>query len=231
MKSKSIIATLTKYDILFQIKQGFYLIYAIVTVLYLVILFSIPDSIRTELTAYLILSDTSIIGLTFMGALVLLEKQQGVLLSLFLTPVKLSSYLLAKAVSLTLIALLTSSIIGFVPGGLTHNWPATLVSVGLNSLFFSFLALGISARVDSLNDYLAGIMLGGLMMCLPIVLYFYAPVISLFFPINAAIDLLFIGVNNQSLSLIILDVVVLTGWNVLAYRYAYSQFNKYVIHK
>ncbi len=228
---KSIIATLTKYDVMFQIKQGFYLIYAIVTVLYLVILFSIPDSVRTELTAYLIISDTSIIGLTFMGALVLLEKQQGVLLSLFLTPVKLSSYLIAKAVSLTLIALITSFVIGFVPGGLTHNWPATIASVGLNSLFFSFLALGISARVDSLNDYLAGIMLGGLIMCLPIALYFFVPVLSLFFPINAAIDLLFVSINNQSLSLILLDVVVLIVWNIFAYRYAYFQFNKYVIHK
>lgn len=225
------IATLSKFDILFQVKQGFYLVYTVVTAVYLLILFSIPATVRTEVTAYLILSDTSIIGLTFMGALVLLEKQQNTLQSLFVTPVKLSSYLWAKALSLTLIAIITSAIIGFVPGGMTHNCPATLLSVGLTSLFFSFFGLGLAASAESLNDYLANIMLGGLIMCLPIALYFSVPGWSLLFPINASIDLLLSPIGEQTAKGIIGNSAVLVCWNLLAYRYAYAQFLKHIIHK
>ncbi len=225
------IATLSKFDILFQVKQGFYLVYAVVTAVYLLILFSIPSGVRTEVTAYLILSDTSVIGLTFMGALILLEKQQNTLQSLFVTPVKLSSYLWAKALSLTLIAIITSAIIGFVPGGMTHNCPATLLSVGFTSLFFSFFGLGLAASAESLNDYLANIMLGGLIMCLPIALYFSVPGWSLLFPINASIDLLLSPIVEQTAKGIIGNSAVLVCWNLLAYRYAYAQFSKHIIHK
>jgi fluoroquinolone transport system permease protein len=227
----SMIATLSKFDILFQVKQGFYLVYAVVTLVYLLILFSIPATARTEVTAYLILSDTSIIGVTFMGALVLLEKQQNTLQSLFITPVKLSSYLWAKVLSLTLIAIVTSAIIGFVPGGLVHNWPATLLSVGLTSLFFSFFGLGLAASSETLNDYLANIMLGGLIMCLPIALYFFLPGWSLLFPINASIDLLLVSPEAQGVKGIIGNTAVLVCWNLLAYLYAHQQFSKHIIHK
>ncbi len=227
----SITAILAKFDILFQVKQGFYMVYAVLTAVYLLILFSIPVTARTEVTAYLILSDTSIIGLTFMGALILLEKQQNTLQSLFVTPVRLSSYLWAKALSLTLIAVVTSILIGFIPGGLVHQWSATILSVGLTSLFFSFFGLGLAASAESLNEYLANIMVGGLIMCLPIVLYFFRPGLSLLFPINASIDLLLSPIAEQGAKGIIGNSAVLVCWNLLAYRYAYAQFSKHIIHK
>jgi fluoroquinolone transport system permease protein len=222
---------LVKFDIFFQVKQGFYMVYAILTAIYAMILYTIPLSVRPEVTAYFILSDTSIIGLTFVGALVLLEKQQNTLQSLFVTPVKLSSYIWGKVASLTLISLLASCIIGFLPGGLIHNPVATIISVFLSAMFFTFLGLGISARVESLNQYIVGIILGGMTMSLPLVLYFIVPQLSLLFPINAAIDLMIVPPELQTAKGIIGNSAVLVCWNLLAYRYAMQQFNKHVIHK
>lgn len=229
--SPSILATLIKFDVHFQIKQGFYLVYTLVSVLYIVILFNIPFPARSSVTAYLILSDTSIIGITFMGALVLLEKQQNILQSLFVTPVKLGQYLWSKALSLTFLALLASVLIAFVPGGLLPNWPATLVAVTLSSLFFSFIGLGISASAQSLNDYLAGIMLGGLLLSVPLVLYFYFPLPSLIFPINSVADLLLFNPENISIIRFAINCIILLVWIFIAYRYAVAQFNKHVINK
>lgn len=166
-----------------------------------------------------------------MGALVLLEKQQNTLQSLFVTPVKLSQYLWSKAISLTLLALLASVLIAFIPGGLSHNWPLTLVAVGLSSLFFSFVGLGISAGAQSLNDYLAGIMLGGLIAGAPLVLFFYAPLVSLVFPINNVTDLLFTNSLSFSQARTAVNCTFLVIWILLAYRYATRQFNKHIINK
>lgn len=222
---------ITKYDIRFQFKQGFYLVYGILSLIYILILFNISHSVRTEVTAYLILSDTSIIGLTFVGALVLLEKQQNVLQSLFITPLKLSTYILGKMLSLSLISLLVSSVIGFIPGGMLQNWLWTLVAVILSSIFFTFLGLGISARVNSVNEYLAGTIIGGIILGAPVALFFICPEISVVFPINATIDLMITKPGVQTIKGIIADVSVLICWNILGFIFAFYQFKKYVIER
>jgi len=225
------ILNLTKYDILFQLKQGFYTVYTILVVMYLLILFYLPQSVRMEVTAFIILNDTSVMGIIFVGALVLLEKQQNILQSLFVTPLKLSTYLWSKVLSLTLIAMLASTVIGLLPGGMRDNWVAMLSAVILSSVFFTFLGLGVVARVNTLNQYIAGIMAAGLIMAAPIALYFFVPNLSLIFPINAAIDLLITPAAAQSVKGIIADTAVLICWSIIAFLWAKNQFIKYIIQK
>jgi fluoroquinolone transport system permease protein len=223
--------SLSKYDILFQLKQGFYTVYAILVVVYLLILFYLPHSVRMPVTAYIILNDTSVVGLIFVGALVLLEKQQNILQSLFITPLELSTYLWSKVLSLTIIAVLASIIIGIIPGGMRDNWLAMSLSVILTSFFFTFLGLGISARVNTLNQYIVGIMAGGMIMVAPVALYFFIPELSIVFPINASIDLLISSPGTQSIKGVIADSAVLILWNLLAFLWAKQQFIKYIIQK
>jgi fluoroquinolone transport system permease protein len=225
------LGSLTKYDILFQLKQGFYTVYAILVVIYLLILFYLPLSVRMPITAYIILNDTSVVGIIFVGALVLLEKQQNILQSLFITPLKLSTYLWSKVLSLTLIALLASVIIGLLPRGMLDNWVAMLSAVILTSVFFTFLGLGVAARVNTLNQYIAGIMVAGIIMVAPVALYFFIPNLSIVFPINAAIDLLITAPGVQTVKGIIADTAVLILWSILAFLWAKYQFIKYIIQK
>lgn len=222
---------LTKFDIIFQLKQGFYLIYAILTAIYLLILFYLPQQVRAEVTAYLILSDTSIMGLVFVGAIVLLEKQQNILQSMFITPLKLSTYLWSKAISLTFIALAVSTAIGIIPGGMKNNIPGLFISVIGSSLFFTFLGLGISAGANTLNQYLAGIMVGGLIMVAPIVLFFLTPQIAFIFPINAAVELLLGKILTLTFEKVLINGFILAIWTTAAYLFAYKRFEKQIIQK
>jgi fluoroquinolone transport system permease protein len=223
--------SLTKYDILFQLKQGFYTVYAILVVIYLLVLFYLPHSVRMPVTAYIILNDTSVVGFIFVGALVLLEKQQNILESLFITPLELSTYLWSKVLSLSIIAVLASLIIGILPGGMRENWVAMTLSVILGSSFFTLAGLGVSARVNTLNQYIIGIMTAGLIMVAPVALYFFIPDLSIIFPVNAAIDLLISTPATQSVKGIIADSAVLILWTILAFLWAKQQFIKYVIQK
>jgi fluoroquinolone transport system permease protein len=227
----AMIFKLTKYDILFQLKQGFYTVYAILSVIYLLILFYIPKDVRMEVTAFILLNDTAVLGNVFVGALVLLEKQQNILQSLFITPLKLSTYLWSKVISLTLIALIVSSLIGFVPGGMLKNWIAMLSAVTLSSVLFTFLGLGVSARVRTLNEYFIGVMIAGLIAAAPVPLYFFLPNLSIVFPVNAAIDLLITSPATQTVRGIIADTAILVCWSILVFLWARNQFIKYIIQK
>jgi fluoroquinolone transport system permease protein len=222
---------LTKYDILFQLKQGFYTVYAILVTIYILLLFYLPQSVRMDVTAYILLSDTSVMGLTFVGALVLLEKQQSILQTLFITPLKLSTYLWGKS-NIAHHPGITDQFAYRLPsGGMLPNPVAMLSAVILSSIFFTFIGLGIAARVNTLNEYLSGIMLGGLITVAPVALYFFIPDISVIFPVNAAVDLLLTPPEEQIVKGIIADTAVLILWSILAYLWAKKQFLKYIIEK
>ncbi|MBE0600435.1 MAG: ABC transporter permease, partial [Firmicutes bacterium] len=75
MKAK----TLVFADIRFQIRYGFYTIYGLFTLVYLGLLYALPDAWRGDAAAVMIFTDPAAMGLFFMGAIVLFEKNERVL--------------------------------------------------------------------------------------------------------------------------------------------------------
>ena len=68
--------TLTKGDIRFQWKYGFYFIYLILVILYSGLLSLLPVSIKDTACNILVYSDPDAMGMFFMGAIVLLESKR-----------------------------------------------------------------------------------------------------------------------------------------------------------
>lgn len=62
------------WDLRFQAKYGFYFLYTVLTVIYVTVLFALPESWQEKAAAILIFSDPAAMGLFFMGAIVLLER-------------------------------------------------------------------------------------------------------------------------------------------------------------
>jgi fluoroquinolone transport system permease protein len=215
-----------KFDITLQWRQGFWLVYFIVTFFYLVILFNIPEENRLYVSLLFIISDTSVLGVMFVGALVLLEKQQNVLQSLFVTPIKLRNYLLSKSISLGLISLVMSVLLYVLPNGIDRFFFFVMIVVISNSIIFTLIGLGLSVKVDSLNKYIALLVFSSIVIITPVVpfLILDQPVWLLFFPMNAAIDLIMMGLAKLSLIRIIADVLSLIVWFYLALIYAKRQF-------
>ena len=65
-----------KGDIQFQWKYGFYLLYFIMVVLYLLFLSLLNGTVKETVAAICVYSDPAAMGMFFMGAMVLLEKSQ-----------------------------------------------------------------------------------------------------------------------------------------------------------
>ncbi|HSR03547.1 MAG TPA: hypothetical protein VLM88_03070 [Proteiniclasticum sp.] len=69
-------------DVVFQYKQGFYFIYLLISFVYLLILSQLPEAIAEIAITVIVFSDPSVLGLFFIGGILLLEKDQGVLQTL-----------------------------------------------------------------------------------------------------------------------------------------------------
>lgn len=216
------------YDINIQWRSGYWSVYSIMGLLYILILLNIPVNIRDEAAVAIIFMDTSVLGLIFVGALVLFEKQQGVLQSMTVTPLKLNTYIFSKVLSLTLLSTVISTVIWIVPLWSLKGYGYILSGVILSSFVFTVFGLGFSSGVNSFNQYLARIFIGSLIFSLPVLPFIIFPemVWLIVFPANAALDL-FLQVSEGSFSLIqIIDIILLVIWIFIMLSFARKQFKK-----
>ncbi len=224
---------LLKKEILLQWRQGFWLVYFIVSIIYVIILLNIPRENRMVVSLIMILSDTTMLGVIFVGALVLLEKQQNVVQAIFVTPLRPSQYIWSKTLSLSLIAF-SMSILIYLPvahfsGYTLLIFLTTLITAGI----FAMLGLGISARLRGINDYF-GVLIGATMLiALPLVPYLLwdkHPVL-LCLPYIASLDLMLGAFDPIPPWRILLDLCLLSAWGAAAFLFCRKQVVKHLVYQ
>ena len=159
----------TRGDIRFQWKHGFYLLYAVFTAMYVFTALAFPPALRSNAAAVLIFTDPAAIGLFFMGALVLLEQSQNVLHALAVSPVRPAEYMAAKIASLTLIGTAVGALIAGLSG--VSEWFVRIAGTALCGVFFSALGLWAALKCTTLNQFL--------LIGVPIELVFTLPAVIL----------------------------------------------------
>lgn len=218
------------YDIKLQWRQGFWGIYFFLSLAFLLILFSIPTENRQMVSSLFILTDTSMLGIIFVGALILFEKQQNVMQSLFVTPLTLRNYLLSKTLSLGLLVFTMSLFIYLPTSPFDRRIFIIIPIVLITSTMFTLMGLGISARVKSINQYFGFIITASMLIVIPAAMFLLVNAKWLIiFPYNAAIDLLLNPIDDLSVINILADALLLIVWTFISYLFAYRQFEKHVL--
>lgn len=209
-----------KNDIRYQVRYGFYFIYLILTIMYILILNQIEDQTVKRLAGTLIiLSDPAVLGYFFIGGIWLLEKEEGLHRYTAIAPLKKSEYVLSKTFSLGLVSTFSATIIT----GITMPWVNLLALAGtvfLSSCFFTLIGLLLATLAKTVNGYL--------MISVPPALLLLTPgVLSLFginMPFAAIIPGTFVftlirdALNNQTKS-IFLNIVGLLFWTIVLFVY------------
>lgn len=221
-----------KSDILFQFKQGFYIIYVVITLIYMVALSWIPMSVLKVVVPLVIFTDPAVIGLFFVGGIVMLEKNQGIIQAVVVTPLTTREYIISKVISLVIVSLFAGIIIATLAYKGPIDWLLFFISLILTSSFFTLCGLVIGAKCNTVNQYIVRM--------IPIMLFFVLPCFSLidyqvidFFeiiPSVAALKLMlgtFIGIDLIESLFIILYLIVM---NILALWYTERVFEKHVVY-
>jgi len=214
-------------DVRFQYRYGFYFLYAFFCVIYILILKLLPMSWSLPIGILLIFSDPSIIGLIFSGAIVHLELSEKTFDSLSIAPISSPQYLISKLLSISLICVLVSLLIGLF-NGLIIQWFFFVYSILIGSMFFSLIGFTCAFVTNSLNKFFLSIIPLMMLIIIPGGLYqfFDMPIWTTIHPGIAIVEML----NNGETS--ILSAIFLAIWFIVLFYIAEKVImNKMKSHK
>jgi fluoroquinolone transport system permease protein len=225
--------SLSLYNVKLQFRHGFYYAYLFVTAVYIIILRLLGPGAREILTPVLIFSDPSMLGIFFVGGIVLLERNDNILESLFVTPLKAGDYCISKAVSLGVLALSASLLIAAAgKGGFGFDWPALIAGTVLTSTLFTFTGLAVSVRSEHVVDYILRVLPFVIVAAAPLIGYFGVTDSHLFYliPTEASLTLITEGFSPGSAPIWehLLSAGILILWNWAARRWAVYRFKKHL---
>lgn len=158
-----------KGDIVFQWKYGFYALYFLMCIIYLVIFSLFKGDMKDTVISICVYSDPAAMGMFFMGALILLEKSQRVTNSIAISPVTVEEYILGKIMSIGII----SEIVGIIllVQGNSENYYLSSIGVFAGSAIFSLCGIIVGARIESLNQYIVWTIPFEIVGFVPVILY------------------------------------------------------------
>ena len=220
-------------DMRFQLKQGFYLVYVLITIMYLILLSFLPNDVLAIALPLVVFSDPSVLGLFFIGGIIMLEKVQGVLTVIVVTPLRTIEYILSKVISLAFISVLAA----FAITGFSHyekvNWLLVFLSTILTSGIFTLSGIMINAGCQTVNQYMiktVPYMLLFVLPCFALIVFPYSDLFTII-PSVAALRLMlgaYLGIPvYEALALIL----YLIGMNYLFLRWTIRVFENKIIYQ
>lgn len=224
--------SLLSQDIRFQIRHGFYHAYLIISFLYILLLYFIPNQEMKELISVIVIfTDPSSLGFFFIGGMILLEKDQQIFDPLFVTPVKVQAYIFSKLISLSLLATATSVLIKTVAFGFTYHFINMFIGVFLTSLFFSLIGINIAAKANSLNHFFLLAMIYTPIFSIPLLstLQLYDHVAFYLIPMRASLLLIEGSFQSLNLAQYLYSISMLILSIIIAYKIAYKQFHQHIV--
>ena len=223
-----------KQDIKYQFRNGFYYVYLFVSIIYIVILNKIPTDFQGIVIALVIFSDPAMLGFFFVGAIILLEKEENIFEALFITPLRVKGFIAARISSLTIISLLTAFLIAIVVRGFDFNYILLFISLTLTAIFFSLQGLTIAVLTKTVNEYLIYSIFYSIILVIPFLefLNIYENIIFYIWPTRASL-ILILGAFSKNIGLYesIFSIFILILWIFIAYKVAYKYFINYIILK
>ncbi|MBU0711911.1 ABC transporter permease [bacterium] len=225
------LASAIRYDLRLQFRHGFYYAYLIVCIVYIGVIRSLPVGIRQQALAVTLLTDPSILGFLFLGGIILLEKGQKTLEGIFITPIRMGEYIWSKVISLTVLALLSSFLITVASVGFTFNVIWLFLGIGLTSVLFVFMGFTLVSFTKTVNGYLLSSPIYFVVATMPLLDYFKLQESPLFYiiPTQSTLTLIDAAFGPKPVGELILSVILLLGFNYLAYLWASKWFYKYIV--
>jgi len=147
--------TMTLNDARLQFRYGIYAAYAVVVAMYVGFLASLAPWLPDWAPAFIIFSDPAGLGFFFLGALMMLERSEGVRTALATAPLTIADYMGGKLLTLTTLSVVASTILHLASmrGGNIVLLAATVV---LTSIQYIGIGVPIARRFKTVSGYIMG---------------------------------------------------------------------------
>lgn len=224
--------TMLKWDMILQSRYKIIHLSILSVIIYYMSLVAIPSMNTTEFKTLYLFMDPTLIGIMFVGALVLFEKTENTLQALTVTPMITRTYFFSKIISLTSLSIVSGFLFVFLAHGFHFQYFYMIAGIVLTSIFLILIGFLLVARCTSINEFLGLMMIAFLLLFAPPLLNIsgiYENVVFYLWPSQASF-LLFNGVfGTVSLSDTIYALIYLIFWIVGCYILAKKAFYKYIV--
>jgi fluoroquinolone transport system permease protein len=228
---------LLRLDLTLQARSFIYPATAVSTAMICSFVVLLPGGqLSPRLTAFFVFMDPAIIGLSFVGAMVLMEKASGTLYALGVTPTIPASYVGAKTVSLTLLTFASSMVVvGVATGGAFDLFRQT-IAITLCSTVAVVIGLLCVARVASMNQLVVRLTVVTTLLYVPLLSHFdvlrpaFTPVVAVI-PSYAMLVALESSVDPSSASVAaqVSAPLYLVAWIVVGWHRTVKGFESVIV--
>ena len=221
-----------KADMKFQFKQGFYTVYVFLTLIYMVIIIQLPKNIVSIAVPLVVFTDPSVVGFFFIGGIIMLEKVQGVIQYIVVTPLTSKEYLAAKIISLSLLAEAAGITITAVTYKGNISWVLLVLGILLSSVFFTLYGFIIAAGCNTVNEYFIKMIPYMLVIVFPCfsLIGFHNSWLFNIFPSVAGIKLVFGAFHGVSMFEAISYIIYLLIFNAILFLRVERIFDEKIVY-
>jgi fluoroquinolone transport system permease protein len=222
-----------RWDARLQFRHGFYYAAAFVAVLFTLILSQVPESVYPVILPIFVMGNMTINTFYFLAGLVILEKDEGILEGLVVSPLRKGEYLWSKILTLVILTLLENLIIVTLVNGPDFNWFLLVSGIILLGAFNALYAFIVVARYDSINTFLMPAVLYTLVLSIPVLDYFGLVSTPLMYlhPVQASLTLLKGAFQPIPAWQVAYGILYSMAWIGLLYWLSQRAFYRFIILK
>lgn len=141
-------------DMRLQLRNGFYYATAVITLLWVLAVLQLPPLDLSWLLPAMLLNDLVLGTFYFMGGVVLLEKSEGTLEALVVTPLRMGEYLASKVLTLSALALVQNLILVLALQGVPQQPLWIIAGIAAAAAILCLAGFAVVLRYSSINEYL-----------------------------------------------------------------------------
>jgi len=225
------LTSLMTWDIKLQVKYGFYYAAILMALIWIVVLGLLPLHAIPKFIPLFLFMDILFTSFYFIAGLIYLEKVQGVLDAIVLTPARLWEYLSSKVVTIAIQAIFFSVLIVLFSYNRNVNYFMLVVAVALFSVISSLVGVALAAKYASFSRFMIPSIFPQLLMGFPLLHYFgiYEHWFFYLIPTQPCILLMKAALAPIPMWEMVYSFVYLGIWIIITAVWAYRNLKKFVM--
>jgi fluoroquinolone transport system permease protein len=213
-----------RWDVVVQARNGFYWASAFLVVFFSGLLFYVPASARANPAVWvpaILAVNLQITTFFFVAGLMLLERDEGTLQAIAVSPLSPSGYLAVRTLSLTGLAAVETIAIVLIGFGASGSWPLILAGTAALGMIYTGFGAAVASRYESVNALLLPASAFVALLLLPLLPHFELAPRWLFIvhPLEPPMTLIRAGCRVTGATDIAFGIFGSLGWSVLAFAW------------
>jgi fluoroquinolone transport system permease protein len=213
-----------RWDVVVQARNGFYWASAFLIIVISALLLSVPESARANSALWvpaILVINLQITTFFFVAGLMLLERDEGTLSALAVSPLSPSGYLVMRTISLTGLAAAETIAIVWIGFGTSGAWLLILGGTAALGVIYTGFGAAVATRYDSVNALLLPASAFVALLLLPLLPHFgLAPRLPfLVHPLEPPMTLIRAGYGVVERIDVAFGVLGSFGWSALAFAW------------